>query len=454
MGKIANCCCTCYIPDNYELPIITKTGWTASSWSGTCCKCMTLSPIELYSWQNCCTAPFLTQTRTIDEIRRFIKRPKVKPKVGLPTELLPCSFTVEEVHCCPDPETTLFDLNSSLVQQNKFRLLSGIKLAYIEICISKQQVTCGSNPPSTKWVVSSKYFFNYEARIVRDRTASLTRTITGLTDPCVYINDDPPPTLSCEEEENGTCDLNDLTGPGILCVLSSGIASFNRVKFYDELPTGTVTFSNSDLGTDCTWESCGSNDERDTSYCFSVSSVPSCNVELDLCDCNESYSQSLIPSTETIGNLCCQKECVPITVPGVDYPITMLVGCCDGDALDSFCSPSDCYSFDCGSQTIYTGDPIGNLDECETKTDYWLNLNCPLGTGPGNVYPLFFEKTCAENSDCYWNEWDGTTCTLFDCGTFKFFWYQIFLSRDVEKACDFVSRQCCFNSPSWSVTFS
>jgi len=455
MGTIGNCCCTCYIPDNYELPTITKTGWTASSWSGLCCKCMTLSPNDPYNlqWQNCCSSPFLTQTRTIDEIRRYIKKPTVKPKVGLPTDLLPCSFTVEQVHCCPDPESTLFDLSSTLIQENKYKLLSGIKLAYIEICISKQEVTCGDASPVTKWIVSSKYFFNYVARIIRDRTVTLTREITGLTDPCVSINDDPAPTLSCSDEETGTCDLNDLTGPGILCVLSSGLASFNRVKFYDTLPTGTVTFTDSDLGSDCVWDSCGSNDARETSLCFSVSSVPACNVEIDLCDCNVSTSKSLTPTTVNIDNLCCQRECIPITVPGSpDYPYTIFIRCCDGDVLDSFCEPSECYSFDCGTQTVYAGEAIGNLDECETKIDYWLNVSCALG--PGQFYQLYFIKTCDENSDCYWDEWAATTCTLFGCGTIKFYVYEVFLSRDVEKACTFVSRQCCFNSPSWSVTFA
>lgn len=453
MGSIGNCCCTCYIPDNYELPTITKTGWSASGWTGTCCKCMTLTPNTPYTWQNCCTTPFLTQTRTSTETTKYRKVPTVKPKVGLPNNNLPCVFNVQKENCCPDPSSELADLIKTTVNTNTFKLLAGIKLAYIEICISKQQVTCGNDPPATKWIVSSKFFFYYTSRIVRGRTSNATWEVRNFNDSCFELNSTPF-TTSCSSEEVAPCDLNTISNsdPGALCVLASGIASFNRVKFYDTLPTGTVSFSDSDLGTDCTWDSCGSNDLRDLSFCMSVSSVPSCGEKLEVCSCNTSSTRTATETTFNIGSACCTKECNPVLVPGgPDYPVTWLVGCCDGDAVYSFCNPADClYPIpECGQDTAYTWE-AGNFNDCHTSPYYFLNVSCPLSSTM--FYSLFVYKTCDQNSACYWNEGAGTTCQS-GCGTPKYNLISYLASSVIDTTCNFVAKQCCFNSPSWSVNF-
>lgn len=453
MGTIGNCCCTCYVPDNYELPTITKSGWTTNSWSGTCCKCIQLVPNTELPWNECCSSEFFNQTFTTHSVINEWIQQTVKPlrfDGSLPFPGLDSSYF------CPGSPFIGVSWDITRSASRNFKISAGLKYTAIEVCVSKQNVTCGSSDPVEKWVIVSRYQFIYRAYLVWGTSSTSNRTADKFSD-CIVLESDANQT--CSASSPIECDFTTVDGlvnNGIpndvnATLLKSGIGYFTRVKFYDTIPTGTVTFSNADVPGDCVWESCGESEDYDDQFCLSVSSVPG----LLSCGCNQSCEAEQINITTPTTSTC--NYCVLDLVPVFGRATATY---CDGDTFDLQCV--DCSSYLTCSPSTWTRTSV-NLDAlaeceviyaspaCDNYDDNWMSEECLVGW-EANKWRF---KTFAESSACYWSDPCGGQYPL----------YQAVILRDgirtddlqeyqMDFTCNFFPASCCFSAPSWSVTFS
>jgi hypothetical protein len=120
---------------------------------------------------------------------------------------------------------------------------------------------------------------------------------------------------------------------------------------------------------------------------------------------------------------------------------TLLISCITGCNFES-----------CGTYSV--------TDTLETGAWGQLEIDCPKWLDDFGPWPLDCDKwdepevtvvDCSENSACGW----GVTCPAGGCGPEKFQ-----ASGFAETAaswaftCTFTARSCCWNAPTWSVTFS
>lgn len=443
MGKLGNCCCTCYVPDNYELPTITKTGWTASNWTGTCCKCMTLTPNDPLPWNTCCSAEFLNQELIQSFTTYVYERRELKP-LHFDGALFP-AVDWEIYHFCTGSPELAYTWQNERIVERSFKLLSGLKYDRIEVCISKQDITCGEASPVEKWVVISRFYFNYISFLTWGLDSSSSKILT--IESACYSGGEG---ASCTQSRSLNCDFQsvyDLVFDGIngnvdASLIKSGFGYFTRVKFYDTLPTGTVTFSNADVPGDCVWESCGSEDQYDDDFCINVTSIPG-NIG---CSCNSSsvagpdevYSDSIASWT-------CDGCDGTIWGPEQFGNFTLVTYCYD-DAFSLLCQPCPDPPFECDPNS-YTFEIPGNATSPPTEScadplydESWMSFGCQFG---GGSEPQYSTDT---SSDCYWQTpcFDVKKYEIFDVYTGDQQW---------ELNCTFNPVSCCFNAPSWSVNF-
>jgi hypothetical protein len=354
--------------------------------------------------------------------------------------------TLTEEHCCI--ENKVFSaLENTGTLRNTYRLLSAIKFTKIGICISKQEVSCEGYPPATKWIVTSRYYFNWQAWASRKREniAESTISLVDATGGCVYL-DDAPIENSCTQD--GPCFLADIEadGPGLgdsanAVLIESGLSYFARVKFYDVLPDDVVSFSGADLGEGCDWDTCGATDSYDDQFCVSVSTLP---TQIDDCLCGRSISNSTETTVYTPASACC-GTCTTI----IGNPVGTPVSYCDGDSSLTGCilgcnfNPCDSYSI-----TVANGNET-EIVSTECGIDWRVPFVIPGCSGSTRGTIGF--KTCAEDVNCYWN----TACS--DCFGPKYssgLFPLVTVGGSLTTTCTFSPKSCCFTGPTWNVTFA
>lgn len=453
MGKLGNCCCTCYVPDNYELPTITKTGWTASNWTGTCCKCMTLTPNDPLPWNTCCSAEFLNQELIQSFTRYFYKIRLLKENSFDGTIPFP-GWSNE--HFCFGHPFNAYQIDFERTVEKSFKLLSGLRYDKIEVCISKQDITCGEASPVEKWIVISRFYFNYVAFLTWGLNSSSNSNLIIHND-CWIAGDGWPAT--CEQSRPLNCDFqsvydlvfNGTPGDVDASLLKSGFGYFTRVKFYDTLPTGTVTFSNADVPGDCTWESCGSEEEYDNDFCINISSIPG-NIGCS-CNSNSVAGDPIVYSGNLVHNC---TGCFAFPGSSQTTGNEQVASFCDGDAFFLQCIMCPDPHLGCDPDS-YTFEIPGNAttipeDSCTDPLydDSWMSFGCQFEVGSEPQY------STDTSSDCYWQEAcnNSPVYGYYNVG-FEFTAYPFAIDGDSqwEINCTFTPVSCCFNAPSWSVNF-
>jgi hypothetical protein len=446
MGHIGPCCCGCYEIPDAELPTITKSGWTAGSWSvGPCCRCIELTPDTPLDYSYCCTDYFAEKTLTSEAttLQRAYRtqKPKTFPLAG---------GSLTEEYCCDGEPFTVATINSTEIGKLRYKLLTRMRYVKIIICISKSLVTCGEDAPVTKWIVHSRYIFEWTswATIARDVSVTNVRTIESGT--CFVSNASPS---DCSFTAAAPCHPDDFLDvvPGATGIMDElmnyvqiggGISWFSRVKFYDTLPESLVTFTNSDKGDDCTWPSCGVAEGMVDSFCVDVTSLPSF---INSCMCNKSRSADTTTTTYNLLSSCCF---VCEGIPGA--PITgTTIQRCDGEISYNDCFEG-CQFTPCTTatynETVADGSSVySNATWTPCGTNWYQEFGSCSGSSLGSMRI----KTCAEDSSCYWPD----ICNG-GCGPAKYQLMSTYLSSaSISADCDFTSRSCCFSAPSWSVVF-
>jgi hypothetical protein len=170
------------------------------------------------------------------------------PSYYLPTSLEEC---IPDVYSCGE-------LTSTYTTAVSKRLVLKYRLKSIIVRISKAEITCDYEEPQCKYFITSVYI--YEAGAIENYNFHFTSTYTdsiGVDSCCVNLFDDT------EEGEAFNCNT------AADAIVSVSTYAFNRVKQYDSIPSGDITFNNSDyLSETCEATPCGSSIPYITEVCF------------------------------------------------------------------------------------------------------------------------------------------------------------------------------------------
>ncbi len=479
MGGFCKCCETgCYELQPEDLPTVTPpAGWSVvSDWTGTaCCKCLTMQP-DTQTWTDSCSGVFGVAEQdyncTWDILAWELPNPRVLTSAVCPSD--------GTIYCTTRNKFKAGEGVGRIYCREEWKLLVSTAPSEITLCISKQNVDCGSGPVE-KWVLSSQYCYDVQTWAVRNRQKILAREIT-VTHSCFKKTASPSPATACdydvEEIHTHECTraaaLDDVAlDNGDAIPVESGIGGgtfcFCRHKLFDAAPTGSVTFTNADVLGACDLEfTCNSTGCDDsTQVCFSVSSWP-CAVRP--CWCDTTYE-----ITEEIEQICYQQNCSP---GDCGFGLT----CVDPQKCVSFSviSPPDCEGiitlrcclpvtdpgcFDVSNYVLAKTTPgsLGNC--CRDGSTIGVPGNCATGAEEFGNYPICHASNslnlvpfCIEPLfTCTALTCDATCCHDLDCDQCQPKYAvcgrdETSLTFDTQ--CGLSTVSVCISAPSWTLNLA
>jgi len=469
VGKIGSCCCDvdCIPLDKELLPTPTISGWTGGNWEGpACCPCMTFTP-DSPTWSSQCSGLIgkieRTWEATWEHYHRELPLPKIICGDGTPS--------YSEDLCCPNPRFVTEEGASTFTQGIDYKTALFYKPSLIRVCLSQQPVDCGTGP-ELKWVLKSTYVFDYRYFLVEGVRVDGVRTSTNVGGDCFVLRDDP-----CTDEVSEgfapDCDAIDPADSETwddACLVSIGTSSFDRVKFLDDEPDGSYTFTNTDLQGSCTWETCDNDLNDATSHCFSLTSWPE---ECECLDCwCQTYMEFDFQTTEINSNTstCCNSGC-----DFMGRPSTSFTNYLDCDIVISNCSvcptPAPtcpdlietytCVDFEyestCDQFVFCEGKWFDKMRSVYADDAPWINPGFPTCTGSNPLANewCYIAKPCSpsdcDEDCCYFCKFGSEYCTCFS--KYEYAGVEA-LTFDFTNTCELNSNSLCLNAPTWGVTFS
>lgn len=494
------CCGTpdCTPIDVADLPTITISGWTGLGWTQTgngCCwtQCFTKDETT-WSW-SCPGVIHEAEFSEYCETNLWTIQAKEPLRTTTTTCPLPTSM------CCGDTDKQL--LAEIILEAQKF--VGHYPIFFytpFSLCVqySHETVDCGLGP-ELKWVLKSSLSYQYVGYVMMHSIAQAIQTatfynscFTETKDHTFDITDGTAftcPATQVDADAIRTAALGATVGGGLKCAgISSGTCTFDRIKFYDAEPTGTVTFTNSDLLGSCTLTQCQEGSNYTTSCCATFPALdtgggytnPNCDIPC-VCDGlaeNTNY-EVFARTTGTVSNSCYHTNCSTPPSPGQGTQYAIVGDCnstdpdfgCQTEALVRCCNngqSTDCFSYDlipCLGLTDGTEDTsVVNQPWVACDEVLWFQATKPY-IDPAVYAPVCGNCTgvggaslslpdCSDPADC-----DPVCCYYFDClecPDCNNKWTG-FLPENVAYSSTVVcsgqtTRQGCISAPSWSITLS
>jgi hypothetical protein len=269
MGKF-NCkrCCTtseCCDPDIEVAPEISIAGYTETGHFGnSCCRTYDFVPYGTPTSVHCCTTVSQHTIRydCVHEDHAFTRE---QLPLWISPSPPPCPFP-QEMCCLKDLLLMSFESYEEITQINK--LAADITVSGLRVIFGKEIIRCENEIDGETF--ECKYFIKlilrgvYSASINSQNVVRLGRTTTYVH-PCFFVDpafpDFDDEGKSCTDEEvcistpqlGHPCN-NKAKHP---CFTASGEWCIERIKYFDEKPTGVITLTEDDVLTDCDAPACG-----------------------------------------------------------------------------------------------------------------------------------------------------------------------------------------------------
>lgn len=247
-GGGGDCC------DGTDIPTITISGWTLTEGVGaseTCCIQRTFEPDSSIGAECCVELPnHSIDYQCVKDWYTFIA-----PVPLVSSTTLPCPLPDE--YCCPDPPVKVATITTEETVTLRPYFVSQILISSVKVIWGKEEIDCGGT-------VSCRYFVKlainvFYRGVIRQNMRWQGSVTASSADACLTYDgslEDNWDVSWCTEEN--ICD-NDLLNDGICagpliqpsCFSSSGLLCVERIKYFDTLPTGDITFTSSDVPGSC-----------------------------------------------------------------------------------------------------------------------------------------------------------------------------------------------------------
>lgn len=373
-------------------------------------------------------------------------------------------------YCCPDvyKEKVATSTTNWTWTDNAFMAVWR-RPAQIIVRISREEVNCDGVEGQTggcKVVIRSRYVYDWESKIYANSLPNGSQSIEMHNTTCFEVN---PDAVYGEGSTSPTTCSNVPTSPptegGQKCKFG-GAFYFDRVRYYDEMPTGSITFANTDVP-GCTSSAC---DYTPLNYVSSVciyspaSSIRDASCTFDTpCYCRGYIDQ--INATITQDPIRCDLES------------WLLLGGCDN------CNPiNQCTSEFCFGEIDYecpdTGYSMNRIGFTNSKA---LDADCDVAGIGSNGVRTSVVNSCGwnrslegvggvappynRNHDCSEEPCNATCCEVIDecpccveeeCRQiYTGEYFSTVTSHTRSQSCTGISQQSvCTSAPSWTITLS
>jgi len=463
------CCQGCYIIPDEELPTITVPGYTFTSWGtiggdeivgGLCCRCAFFTPNDTEFTEVC--SDYFAET-TLEQVTSWVIKATEAP---LPRVACFGSGATETTadHVCYGDDVEVATHTVEDTQSKKWKLFTRSRPGLLRVCISKQLVTCDEDEPVEKWVVLS--VFQYELfGYIRSEISRSISSESELLHPCFQLAPGAGESCddSCSQQVGDACD-----DPWDDIPIASTLVEFFRVKLFDELPDGEVTFDDTAKPQNCDWEFCEDPSEFLDQFCVSISSWPAAAYN---CQCEETLIDPLYCEVtyDKLRNGC---DCPNfIVIPGYFWEV--LFPGSDPCARSLECV-QPCEYFDCGTYTRTELCSLGGLpggaivpptsEPCSGRwvTDVfaWDARNlCQDYDGP--LFRSIGSTICWQHAPCSSEDCAPECCYSIECGDCVECLGPKFVAAFEEITafsrtwtCELTPTSFCLNAPTWTATFS
>jgi hypothetical protein len=433
MGRAGKCCCRCDCLEQAELPNISINGMTGSSWvASTCCWTKTFTFNTQPAASTTCLPSHSVQSyETTLEADVYIMNKKTPPLFTSEQD-----FPLPLEYCCDSGATLIGTATASCSGTLEAKLRISYRPKKILVRASRQLVECGEQS-TCKLVLSTSYIYEYgffEMLELGSAYEHAVETIEGST--CFEQTSNPLSLCSGDVSvppEDFDCDT---TVPLI------SEFSFNRVKVYDEWPTGNVLIDNT--------------------------AIPESGCQIELCN-EQDYDNQVCLTATGEG---CSFDCIPGTLVEQTWrPINQ----CDG--LQQQYVYSGC---DTELPTVVSftdNEPDSRLCDELTRTaiEFELDSECSadlercffvpqvgglLTVASTETNPPYFPA--GSLADCIAAKDPAPTgCYYVDpCGSQAFGWprfgekFMDVTTYEYNQTCSNTTQSLCINAPTWTIAFA
>lgn len=265
MPQIPCCCDVCEYPvPTFCVDPLTNPDFDirCSEESEDCCRCIVWSCVDTSDTgsgpcaasASCLSLPVLTAQVTGHTKYEFnVVKNYPWPRVYPPgTQCYPADY-----YCCPPPDCPekVAEWEMNFVARMNIYPKITVKLWRLEVCVYRDMVDCGSGP-QLKWIVKSKKTYRYATELLIVLEKSYNRSLTILNN-CfkphpAWTDCNIPLRTYRDDRLEGNCDTPYSYGLDN----EYGEFCFERIKFYDNRPSGIISFGISDVPVNCTAETC------------------------------------------------------------------------------------------------------------------------------------------------------------------------------------------------------
>lgn len=472
MGGIGRCCCAeCDCLAVEDLPAVTISGYTGGGWSGTCCYEQTFTPNTAQSWSKSCSGMIYESTvaeqcvtehyRSLEpEYPGFVQRPL---DVGNGCEDLP------EDYCCPQGFEKIATSTTDWTFTDNAFMAVWRKIKHIIVRISQEDVDCSGVEGQTggcKIVIRSRFVYDYAATYYRNALNTYAQSVVMHNTTCFAVNPDfqitanTPTAITCSDVP-----ANPPTGDNCL---ASGTFYFDRVRYYDEMPTGSITFNNTHVP-GCTSTAC---DYSPLNYTSSVCIYSPATPIVSAFGC---YLNEPCYCTDEVFATNNTPQYGPIICGGDNIFIQAVTGCFDEpcevcatlitecDGVTEYQCPDSSFSTSC---LYYDIDPENPATCFRDGIGSGVNNACACyATLTGNFIPtapytqtVFCNDPTNCNSQCCQSLNDYCTCCYPDgvCyPKYGLIYFGTIASHTRTQTCSgFQSKSVCTTAPSWTITLA
>lgn len=252
MGGIGRCCCACECFPIEDLPTVTIGGYTGAAWTGNCCFQQVFTPNTTPGWSKSCSSMLYEgsvfqqcTTNHLRQTRGSYRGFEYGPLAG------DCS-AVPEDYCCGGAYAPIATTVSTSTHTDNAFMAVWRRVKNILVQISQETVDCDGVEGQTggcKFVVRSRFSYQYVSAIYQNGMTTGSQTVTMTNEDCFEVNPDyvfsngGGSVITCSDVPN----TPPSSGGGANLCLSSGEFYFDRVRYFDELPTGNIQFTNANV---------------------------------------------------------------------------------------------------------------------------------------------------------------------------------------------------------------
>ena len=266
MAGFGRCCCEdCLCLQAPELPIITMTGYTGGGWDSTeCCWSQTFTPNTSNTWSKSCSPNIYegsVEEECVTEHWRFM------PSTYRGYEIEPSTCDdIPDQYCCPT-KIKIATTTSTWLWENSGFMAFWKRLKHIVVMVSRETVDCTNAPGESggcKIVIRSRAVYEYAYTFYTNDNFQRSQSVEIHVPSCFEADpnyvlplNDPAEVVTCDNVPNEPMNFT-IGGTYQQGCVSGGQFYFDRVKYFDEMPTGNLTYANEDIpgctASDCNYE--------------------------------------------------------------------------------------------------------------------------------------------------------------------------------------------------------